>query len=490
MMDDFRYIVWLRRCNRTLQVVLALSLFFLLNYIVSLRYYRQDLTEKNRFSLSPESVAYLKGITQPVKIIVTKPQEDAPPESKIVFNHLDDLLREYVHLSRNSHNLITVDYINIYRQTDKAEELVQRYGVHPENENAMVVTSGERYREVIGPELYEVLHTGENVFTGEQALTSAILEVAQAEPKKIYFLEGHGEMMPDDVTGNRGLSRAIDFLQQRNYHWDVVDLMKHEAIPSDADALFIVAPDVPLLPEEIQVVREYLNDANGRVVVFLNPAREHGMEDLFYEWGILSDDMLVLEPSEEFIAAGGDMLVNRFAEHPITQLLIDSQQRVLVGLSRPVRLDPGSSLSGGIRVTPLLGSSDASWAERSYRQQGQQQYDKSIDLSGPVSLAAVSERGDASDLGLALPGGKLVVFGNAALISNQRFSIAANSVLFHNLVGWTLEQDGLLGVPPRPYELKQLTLSRAELISIFANQMWLPVGVALVGLLVAFLRRR
>lgn len=489
--DDFKTARWFRGLNRTTQIVLALILVIALNFIAAVQFSRHDMTNDRRFSLSPETLAYLRDLQEPVNIIVTEPQDSARPEAKKVFDHLKKLLAEYAYAGRqNGERMVDVEYINVYRQTDRAEDMVQLYGVQPERENAIIVASGDRYKEILGPELYEVAPDGENFFKGEEAFTSAILEVAREDPVKLYFTGGHGEMQPGNVDPLRGLSQATGFLKQRNYSWEMLDLLKNPEVPEDASAVVIAGPQTEFFPIEVQKLREYLDTGNGRLIVLLEPARQHGLDDLLYDWGVLSDDMLVLEPSEEFIAAGGDMLVSRFAEHPITQLLIDSQQRVLFGLSRPVREDPGARIDGRTKVTPLLGSSDSSWAERNYRQNVEQTFGEREDLPGPVPLAVVSERSAASGLGLDLPSGKLVVFGNAAFLSNNRFNAAANKILFYNLLNWTLDRDSLLNIAPRPVEDYQLTISRGELGIIFLRLLWIPGIIAFMGFLVFLFRRR
>ena len=65
------------------------------------------------------------------------------------------------------------------------------------------------------------------------------------------------------------------------------------------------------------------------------------MEELFYDWGVLADDMMVEDIGPDF-AQGGDLIIRRFAEHPITELLVDYQITALFGLPRPMRTDPRS----------------------------------------------------------------------------------------------------------------------------------------------------
>lgn len=490
-LDEFRAARTFYGLNRSVQIFLAVSVVVAFNIIAAIQFMRVDLTTDRQFTLSPETRAYLRQLEEPVRIIVTRPPETAPAASHEIFGHLEQLLDEYYYASREQGiPMIEVEYINVYRQTDKAEELVSQFGVQPERENAIVVTQGERYREILGTELYEVDEDGNNLFKGEGVFTSAILEVADESPLKLYFTAGHGEMQPSSVDDLRGLSELTNFLKQRNYSWEPLDLLKTPEVPEDAGAVVVVGAQNAILPVEVQKLRDYMEERNGRVIVLLDPARDHGLDDLFFEWGVLADDMLVLEPSEEFINAGGDMLVSRFADHPITKILIDSQQRVHFGLSRPVRPDPGAPIDDRTTVTPLIGSSEASWAERSYRQNTEQRFDAAIDLPGPVSLGVVSARSAASELGLDLPGGKLVVIGNAGFLSNNRFHTAANRIFFHNILNWALERDSLLNIEPRSILQYQLTVSRGELTGVYLRLLWLPGVVAIIGFLVFLFRRR
>jgi hypothetical protein len=197
----------------------------------------------------------------------------------------------------------------------------------------------------------------------------------------------------------------------------------------------------------------------------------------------------VLEASNEFIASEGDSLVGNFTEHPVTKILRDNQLKVLVGLSRPVRPDLGAPIDNSLEITPLMASSPNSWAERDYLRQPIQ-YNEETDLEGPVPIAMVSERSAGSRFGLNIPGGKLVVFGNAGMFSNNRFPAAANETLFHNLIHWILDQDSLVNIEPRKLEKYKLSLSRQDLIDTGLNLLILPGAVALLGVTITLIRRR
>src|SRR5580704_4272813 len=88
--ESFRATRWVRTANLLLQAVLFLTLVGGINYLAGSHALRYDLTRYRRFSLSPETLAYLKDLQSPVRIIVTVAEADADPEVR-------GLLREYAY---------------------------------------------------------------------------------------------------------------------------------------------------------------------------------------------------------------------------------------------------------------------------------------------------------------------------------------------------------------------------------------------------------
>ncbi len=491
--DYFQTARWFKRINRTAQISLSVLLWIALNYIAASHFTRTDITRNHQFSLSPETLAYLDRIEDPVVVYVTRPVASSQSEVKRIFRDVQELLREYEYVGRRgTKRLIRAEFINIYEQREQARMLVEKYGIRPDQEHAIIVAreDGKAYREIMATELYDVKNEEIAGFKGEQAFTSAILGVANPERRKIYWLSGHGEMRVDDVDPLRGLSMAGQELLQRNLEIEGLDLTRSPDVPDDADLVVIAAPQAQLMPAEVAKLRQYLSQRNGRVIVLLEPGRPHGMDDLFFDWGILVDDMLVLDPSHEFRATGGDLFIGRFARHPVTDFLLTYQLRVLVGLSRPVREDLGAPDDERLTVIPIMGSSDDSWAERSYRLNIPHKYDPDTDLPGPVTLAALAERNVGTQIGLQIPGGRLAVFGNADFIANNRFDTLGNRILFSNVVNWTLDQDSLLNIPPRSVENFRLVVSRGDLVALSLRFAAIPGGVALLGFLIFIVRRR
>ena len=486
--DEFRLIRRLRTANRIVQIVLGLSLIASLNFLSANYFKRFDLTKSGKYTLAAESKAYLRQIKKPVKIIVTIPQETEQKELAIIREDLQKLLREYEFAgNQKGQSFITVEFVDIYRQRARAKELATQYNLT--KENTILVASGDRFRELSMVGLYEYDDGNTRGFRGEQLFTSAILEVSNEQPQKIYFLVGHGEMRLDDVDTLKGLSQLESFLRERNFELSTLDLAIDETVPEDAALVIIPSPQASLQPEEVEKLRRYMDDRNGRMVVLIDPGRRHGMDDLFFDWGVLAEDTVIIDKGADFRVQGGDLIIRRFAEHPITQLLIDYQITTLFGQPRTVRIDPASLGDSRLQVHPLIGTSDKSWAERDYRTQKPPVFDEQRDQQGPVSIATVSTRSSGNELGITIPGGRMIVFGNSDFIANNRLQAFGNQTLFINSINWALDRSSLLNIPTRKLKSYQIVVSERELRHMLYYFATIPAAFAGLGFLVFFIRR-
>lgn len=489
--SEFRLARRFRFVNRALQILLGLSAILALNFLASQYFQRIDLTETGSYTLAPESKAYIRELKRPVDIIITIPEDPDVPELTQIHNHLRKLLREYEAVGRqNGEELIRVEFVDVYRQRKRAQELANQYQLT--QENIILVAMGDRSHEIRQAELYEVGKNQEEIsgFRGEKAITSAIIEVASTDTEKVYFLVGHGEMRLDDVDRLRGLSQLGNFLRERNYELSTLDLTVAGRVPDDADLLVIPSPQASLLPEEVEQLRRYMTERNGRMIVLLDPGRRHGMDDLFYDWGVLVEDSIVVDTGPDFRSQGGDLVIRRFADHPITKLLVDYQITALFGQPRPVRTDPASLDNERLSVVQLVGSSDQSWAERDFRVEEPIAFNEDRDLPGPISIATVSTRSTSSELGIDIPGGRLVVFGNSDFIANNRLRAFGNRTLFFNSLNWALTKNNLLNIATRPLESYQIVMSQSELNRLLIYYAAVPTAAALFGMLIFFIRRR
>ncbi len=487
---DFTYYRWTNALNTCLQAVLAVSLFAGGMHLATKFFWRVDLTENHRYSLSAETVSYLENLDTPVRVIVTVSPDGNLDEHDQLYRDVRGLLREYEYAARdNPETAFSVEFVNIYQQRRQAQILVSEYGV--EQENLIIFATEDRQRIVFPDELYETRDRQRQSFRGEQVLTSALLDVTGDETKTLYFITGHGEMRFDDTDPYRGLSQLGDALKQRNFELRYLNLTEVDRVPSDADLLLLMSPRTSLLSREEEILRRYLANEAGRLIAMIDPRTRHGMSELFYEWGIHLDDVVIMDDGPDALAGGGDLILKRYGEHPITESLINNQIPLISGFTRTVRPDPGRPLDDSLVVNHLVVTSPTSWGERSYRQDTGFVYDPDTDLAGPLSVATVAERQIPSQLGINMPGGRVVVFGTSDIVSNNRISALGNLTLILNTVNWIVDRDRLTGIPPRPVERMQLVLARDDINRLRLTLLGLLPGVvAFTGVVVYWIRRK
>jgi ABC-type uncharacterized transport system involved in gliding motility auxiliary subunit len=493
--DSFRTARWIRTFNLVLQAVLFLTLFGGLNYLARNHSSRRDLTALHRYSLSPETEAYLRNLPQPARVVVTITPDSENPANLQAFRDVSGLLREYAYETENSANgRITVEYLDVYKNRRKAED----YGI--ESPDIVVVICGEKRRALTIDDLYTVKDQQREAFQGEQVLTAALLEVSSQGRKKIYFLTGHGELNPDDVDPVRGLSALKDQLQARNFDVDRLDLATVGKIPADAALIVAVSPEVRYTAAEQEMLRQYLGAGAGRFIALLAPARAYGLSSLLLDWGVLVDDDVIYDPGKGSMTEEGDLILRRFMPHPITQALIDRQMPLRIGQARSVRPDPGRKLDG-LTVTTLAVTSSDAWGEVSYRLHTAPEYNPGYDIKNDrpglepadhLGVVIASERVAArAGLDFSVRGGRIVVFGTGDLIANNRIALLGNLDIFLSAVNWTVDRDTQFNIPVRPIERFQLSLSATELSRLRSLLLLgLPGAVLLLGLIVYWTRRR
>ena len=488
MLESFRTVRWLRTLNLVLQAVLVLTFFGGLNYVAKNHSHRFDLTHQRKFSLSPETLSYIKNLQRPVRIVLTVGDDPVNPE-------INGLVDELVYATDGRPaGEIKKEIVNVYQDRKRAEEL----GI--DAPNAIVLFSGDQPRVVSPEELYTFKNKERDEFRGEQVLTAAILDVSDpAAKQKIYFLVGHGELRVTDADAQRGLSLARDNLKIRHFEVEEIDLTVARKIPDDATLLVDVSPQGRFSAAEQAMLRTYLGTQAGRLIFFLAPrfnVAALGLDDLLLDWGILANDDLICDISPESVAENNDLLLYAFQPHPITKILIDRKLHLRLGEARSVMPDPGRSLGGGLNTVTLAATSPTAWGERNYRRTpwkydpGDTRPIPGLEPKDRLGVIVASERvGVRDNLPFSVRGGKVVVFGTGDLIANARLD-QTSFLVFLNTVNWAVDRDRMLNIPPRPVERFEISLSAADFMRLrYALFFVLPGSAILLGLLVYWTRR-
>ncbi len=489
---NFRSERKIRFVHALLQVLLAATLLFFINYLAATHFSRFDLTKEKRFSLTPETLAHLERLEGVVQIYLTSTKEAQEEDIRVIFEDLKNLIREYEYASRRiSEGQIEVEHIDVYRDRTRARELTSRFGPLPEN--VVLVTHGNQRRKVFLDEIFVIEKGKVSGFRGEQVITSAILEVTSDQDARVYFSAGHGEMRIDSAHPVRGMSALEQMLNQRGIQTETIDLTTVSSLPEDARLVVVAGPTARFREAEVQKLRRFLRDRDGGLIILLEPGAVNDLDPFLAEWGIVADDMLLVDPGPDFQRGTGDLIVRRFAEHPITSIFPELQVSLLTGLPRPIQIDEERIRDPeGLQLTTLMTSSDSSWGDAGYREGDRAVFDEDRDLAGPLGIAVAGRRFIDGIAGLTLPnarGGRIIVVGSADFASNNHFHSYGNQFFMLNAVNWGMDRRASLNIPPRSVQQNMIVLSETSLRRIL---LWTlaPAGFFLLAGGFVYLIRR
>ena len=512
-LEDFKYARWVKRLNRTTQVILSLALVGGLNFVAARHYTRWDLTPTRRYSLSAETLADLDQIvrksmqTSPgtpltLYLISSSSHMQGQDMGQLVLDQVGTLLKEYEDAANKLPGGkidLEIKNVDVDKQLDMAKKL-QQYSpmtTFPE----VLVQFGDRTRVLNQIDLYEVEknQTSKELdpkkFRGENAITSAILDVVEKRTDKIYFTTGHGELSINSFADN-GLSNLSDALKLRDYKLAEINLANVNDVPADAKVVVIVLPSTvrsAFAPEEQEKLRRYLDNQNGRVLLYLDPnadpGQTTGLENLLREWGLFSPNKQIIELDGNHLVAGDKLPMISPAENPkLHHAIIDTLgltgQYVELGWLRPVEKDPQATEDAQAQVHDLLRTTGLA-REIDIKAAAI----TTADPKGPFTVAAISER-QASDT-VDLPSGKLLIYGSTDFITNNMLlTRGANLLLTLNSVNYLASHETILNIRSQTSYEPSLGLTTAQFEGLGWRLALLPAAMALLGLGVCWIRYR
>ena len=315
-------------------------------------------------------------------------------------------------------------------------------------------------------------------FNGEEAITSAILDLTQGKQLKLYFISGHGEGSLKDFKVD-GFSELASKIERENMSAEELVLVGEESVPSDCDVRVAAGPTRPFIPEEIQKLQAYLG-GGGKLLVMLDPLSETNLGSFLAQWGARVTDTIVVDPAKKlpFVDAA-NLYVNDFSAHEITQKLQNSA--VLLFLAREV--DAARGGRPGLEATSLLTTSPMGWGETDLTKTTFS-FDESVDAKGPVSLAVAVKGPEGT-------GARMVVIGDSDFAANGQLKNMGNSDFFLNCVNWLGVREKLIAIGPKPFEDIKLQLNRSQMKRVFLfSVVVLPALTLVLGIVVWFRRRR
>jgi hypothetical protein len=475
---------WSIGLNVFLQIILTLGLFFGVNRL-SYRYHtRWDLSPQQNFTLSTTTLNNLDKLSKDVFIANVIPR-DGP-----LFGEVQTLLEEY---RLNGRGRVKVRSIDPVRDIERAETLKTETGL-PLDQSGVVVRCGKRTRFITEEELV-VREQGTETqraikeFRGEDAITSAMINVVDGDARKLYILVGKGARteaaLVESMVAIGELGRA------QNFQLFPLNLAEISTVPADADGVLLVGLRYDFSEREIDIIKAYWARQRTGLFVMLDPSGETPRLSAFLGLhGVVprGDRVLYAESTGSGTRKEFSVQAVFDNESSITRPIAASGT-TLPGQSESLelRFDDEYLKNQNITVHPLIGATERYWGEKNYLEDLPIADDE--DTRKDIFLAASVERGTITDERLRVDSCRMVVVGNAALLDKQS-ALAVNRDFVAASLNWILNREKLIGITPKAKHNYRIQLTRRQSEIIFwGTTVVMPAIVLCFGLMVWATRR-
>lgn len=427
-----------------------------------------DMSDNKLYTISDETVSYLKTLEEEVDIIVFSAEDSLEmsvynTSGAAVNISLSRFLKNYaaqgdcinlqfvdpvVHPTAAQEYDTTSDTIVIRCEATGKQKVLNYYSLIPYDATYMMY-----YQQIVA--------TG---FDGEGAMTAAVDYVTNESSRTIYQLTGHAETELGTTVQD-----AIDKV---NVSLGSISLLK-DGIPDDCDLLIANAPGSDLADAELTMLQEYMADG-GQIMVLMNGRRDlPNWKALLAEYGLQLEYGVVMDAQNNYAQLGGDGV---FAIDPvlsssssITSSLSENSQALLMYPGGITQIDPARET---ITVTPFLTTSSEGYL---YVSEGQEM------VPGTYILGAVATEGDS----------RLVVFTTESIVDETlltSYSGTSNLTLFMHAATDTFEDVSGISIPAKSLTMTYNVVGNVRLWGLL-YVIIIPLGV-LIGGLVFWIKRR
>lgn len=348
--------------------------------------------------------------------------------------------------------------------------------------NSVLAECGERFKLVGYDEIYVTEYSMDyqtynyqtsTSFDGENALTNAIHYVSSDDVPKIYTLTGHGE---------RELSETLAAMISRdNLETGSLNLLTMDAVPEDASAVAILAPQGDLSADEADRLIAYLQ-AGGGLLLTTDYIAEGEMTNLLRvtkAMGLTAGQGLIVEGDADMhVSRYPYYLLPEIVSHEITDPLTEGGYFALAPLAQPIVEAEDAQAS----VSWLLDTSSSSYAKMAGLEMTTAEREDG-DTDGPFHVAAASELGE----------GKLLWLASAEMLEDSVNAIVAgaNDDLALNGLEWMCGQRETISIRAKSLGSDGLTLTAAQ------SRFWsfafigvLPLAFVAAGAVITVRRKR
>lgn len=453
----------------------VIAIVVVLNLVVQeipSKYREIDLSSQKLYTIGEQTEKILKNLKKDVTLYYIA--QDGTESSDI-----KNLLEKYEEGSKH----ITVE------QKDPAvsPKFASQYTSDNISNNSIIVVCGDKSKVVDYSSMYETSINYQTYsqevtgFDGEGQLTSAINYVVSDNVRVLYNLEGHDESSMSETMK--------ETIEKANIEIKFLNLLSEEAVPDDAECLFIFAPATDLTKEEADKIISYLENG-GKALIVSNYTDEDmpNFESVLENYGVQPVDGIVLEGNtDNYVSQNPYYLLPNIESGEITSELSSQSRYVLVPLAQGIK--KADNIRDTLNISSILTTSDSAYSKTNLKDMDTMEKEGG-DIEGPFDLAvSITEKvGDDKETQIAY-------FASASIFNDSINSMVSgtNYELLSASLAWMCSTDdsNQISIPSKSYDTTTLTVPTADINfwSIFVTGV-LPVCILLIGFGIWMKRRK
>jgi hypothetical protein len=462
----------------------------MVNAIAFKHYARWDFSRDQKYALSDKTKRLLDTLKGKMRITVF-----FPPTTPITTD-VGNLLTEYQYAGKGK---VDIEQIDPERNLSRAKELFDKYKVVTD-EPLLILDYEGRNKTVKASEMAEIDQSGTamgesprvTAFKGEQAITSAMIDLVEGKKKILGYVLGHKE---PPLSEGSSISILKTFIENENIQFKELNLLDIPSIPEEVKTIMVIGPQYDFSDREMKLLRSFW-DKQGRILLLRDPSAKTPKLDAFVnELGVgVNDDrlMVFLRTGIQELALTRDVQAHFIGDSPITKRLADVRA-VFLGGTSSLTLEPDPVRAANVRIEPLIQAEKGYFAEKDYNTDNQVklQADAKQDENMSLTIGAAVEKGGSADERVQVNSSRLVVVSNSSFVQDNAITQDQQGLDFvSGSVNWLLSREQLIGIAPKVSKPLNFSLSDEALARLrWIVLIFMPLVPALIGTIVWWQRR-
>lgn len=447
-----------------------------------------DMTTSDFYGIDDSTKEYLRGLSGGIEITLLAEKETYSSQGNY-YKQVVETIEEF----SSENDKITVNYVNLVNTpgfaTNYPNDKLEAGMIIVESEATsrhVVLEQSDYFNQTLDTSTYTYKVTSSKA---EAALTAAIINTTNEDPKVLGVISGHGE---EDISG------LTELLAKNGYTIEKNVTLYTGKLDKDYDGLIISAPVRDYTDEELDVIEKYLsNDENYGKNIFYFASTEQpdlpNLESFLAEWGFEFYDGTVYETdANKCLSVYPYISSLSYADNSFTEGLETSSVALTSPYSRPFVLSYEES--GERKTTNYVGFTSSAVVIPNDVNPNNWDSDDA-EIKGPFSAVAVSKHLDYTytDEGQILTNTSNVYVFSSTMFCNEKIlqsTVYANGQYVLNLFDDRFNRSPEISLVPKYVASLSMNMSQGEAMAIgIIFAVIIPLAIIITGVVV-WLRRR